>query len=205
MASEHYDLGSWADFARDLVGGRERQGMRRHLDDGCRRCARRLETVRRLEVGARRDAEATAPAAALRLAKGIAALVARDARSEMGLGDLVLRLVFDTLHGPLPAGARQEAASDRQLVFESERCMLHVYLEPPAGDGSYWLAGQLLDGDSKPLSGVPACLLSETRVASFVVTNEAGEFQLTAPGLAGSELRFLMTDGLRVTVELPSA
>ena len=39
---EHYSLEKWADFARQVIGEREKAEMQSHLEDGCRKCSKVL-------------------------------------------------------------------------------------------------------------------------------------------------------------------
>lgn len=138
------------------------------------------------------------------MAKSIAALVELPAASDRGAARGVpMRQVFDSLLEPLPPAARRLAGADRQLVFESERCILHVRVEVRAGGSGFLVAGQLQDRSGAPMAGVPLCLLASAGASRFAVTSDEGEFDLAMDALGSSGLRFLVGNDQPLTVELP--
>ncbi len=200
-------MGRWADFARGLVGGAQAEAMQRHLDDdGCTRCARRLEAVSRLATLARSDAGITVPSGAKRMAKSIAALApAVGSYKTTWPRQILMRPVFDSALEATAEGVRRQAALERQLVLEAEDHAVHVRIEPPDNSGRCHLAGQLQGRGGKALAGVPACLVANEGTAHYLVTNDWGEFDLSAELTGEAELRFLVADELRVAVKLPPA
>ena len=201
MATRHHEIQRWVDFGRGLLDGEEAAAMRRHLDQGCPGCAPRFATVRRMADLARVEAEMPLPRGDLRRAKSIAGLAPSTAAGT-GPRDLRLKRIFDSTVAPLPAGARRQAAPDRQLVFEAPDYTLHLHLEPRAESAGQALAGQLRDRDGAPPAGVPACLLAADGAARYLATGEDGGFELTADFAGVAELRFLVDDDLRITAEL---
>ena len=173
----HYDQTRWADFARDLVSPAERRAMSRHLDAGCRHCAKSLALQRTVVALADADRRLAAPDFAVRQIKGFFAL--NRPRRNARLAPIQLGLVWDSGLEPARVGVRGGEADERQVLYESENYGLDLRIAPFSGRQAM-LTGHLSRRDDGPMERVPAYLVVGDRVVDQATSDAAGQFELAA-------------------------
>lgn len=173
----HFADEEWADFARTAADSEQRERIQRHLDEGCRRCARTLRVWR--EVGRIASAEAAyqPPASAVRQIRGLYGI---RKRSSLRRVTDAARLLFDSALGPLPVGVRGAAAPARQLVFGDRKRIVKVQIEKGTAIDQVSLLGQLVDQKSprRRMENHPVLVRSGRQIVERTLTNSLGEFEL---------------------------
>jgi hypothetical protein len=173
---KHFDIWQWADYARGLSGAVDRAAMDAHLSSGCARCARTASTFRNVSVIAGAEAANEPPEHAIRYARAVYSLFRPETVS---LPRLLARLVFDSIHEPLPAGIRAQAGLSRHALFEAGSYFLDLQLDLQQASGPVTLVGQLADrGNPSADVAVPVWLMQEKRVVASTLCDRFGEFQL---------------------------
>jgi hypothetical protein len=152
----------------------ERERVEAHLAGGCEACGGALAGVAELRRIARSGAIENPPASVLARAQRVPA----EARTGglAALAGKVATLVFDTLHDPLPSGARSGAAEGRQMLYRALDYDIDVRIVL-SGAGRVRVSGQVLPGPGRPLdaaSGLEVALDGPQRALG--TTNELGEF-----------------------------
>lgn len=147
-----------------------------HLAGGCPSCERELVAFAELRRIAGSDVLESPPAGVLARAQRIP----EDRRRNpiAGLAGALAALVFDTLHDPLPRGARASGSPSRQMLFRALDYDIDVRVIP-AEPGRVRISGQVLPGPERPIDavvGLEVALLAPSATASVAATNELGEF-----------------------------
>jgi hypothetical protein len=176
---KHYGEGDWADFTRQVVPQEKSAAMERHLEMGCAQCSKRFHFWQRVREMAGREAFYHPPASAVRFVKSLHAL--NRPRQAKSPATVFARLLRDTFHEPLPAGARVVAGTaPRQLLYRAGRVLVDVRMDPPGASNRFSLVGQVFNSD-QPRGGMhdlPVLLASSEGNFARTTTNLFGEFQL---------------------------
>ena len=189
---KHYSSQEWADFARNVVGKEQRDGMQRHLERGCTKCTKDLGLWQRVRDTARRLAPSHPPDSVVRSVKGMYGIHglgrARSAKTT------IAQLIFDSLRSPLPAGVRAASAAPRQLLYEAGNHRIDMRFEPRVDSEKVSLVGQILDSTNpeKGVDALPVVLLKGDQIVSECWTNQFGEFHLECSLESGLKLRITL-------------
>jgi len=177
---EHYSLEKWADFARQVIGERERAEMQSHLDNnGCRKCSKLLGLWKRVQVAARNEQSYQPPESVVRSMKGAFALH-RPRKAIRGVRAIV-EVLFDSARNPLPAGVRSVGTAPRQLLYGIGDYRVDLRIDPQGETGKADVSGQVLNSvEPSRVHALKVALLSDRKVLSESVTGQFGEFQLVA-------------------------
>ena len=167
---KHFSEASWADFARNLVAQSSKMTMRRHIDEGCRKCANVLNTWQIVHVVGQAESTLTPPSDIVRVVKSQFAAVA----PEKSFG---FRLLFDSNLAPVPAGMRGSVAA-RQFLYETDEYYIDLRVEPHREAHQAALVGQVLNRRGKRAEPGLAVLLQDGKhPIAETSTNQFGEFQ----------------------------
>jgi hypothetical protein len=179
---KHFSEASWADFARDLVSPDTRLAMEEHVTS-CAACRSSLRIWREVFSLAKNESQFTPPDDVLRVVKSQFLPASMPGKGRA-------RLVFDSLLQPAMAGVRG-AASDRQLLFETDEFYIDLRLEAARDAARARLVGQILNrGNDERAAGGTLVYLHEGRVpVASTTTNHFGEFQLEFETGSGLSIR----------------
>ncbi len=172
---EHFNIGQWIDFAREMAGSPLRDKLQEHLDAGCAACQEDLRFAMKLAAAAQGDRHSEPPESAVRLAEAIF----RPSQSEEPSlwQRIVGHLVFNSLTDPLPAGARVLHSQSPQAIFEADGYVVDLLIDFEPDSVERTLVGGLTRRDSAaPAAGIPIQLLANKKALSRAVTNDHGEF-----------------------------
>lgn len=198
----HYTLEEWTDYVRGLVGGRVAEAMAAHSREcpACDEHRRALDDVARTLVW---DAGHEVPHEVLTRAYRLAS---RLPRREVGaLRTLVAQLLFDSRIQPLAAGVRTMAPGIRQMVFEAERCQVHLQWEQQPRRGPLALVGRI-SAPAQPIrvAGIVVRAVGAASLAHETTTNDFGEFVLECPWSPTLALHVPLAEA-GVEIEVPLA
>lgn len=176
--------------------------MQRHLEDGCRKCAKEAGLWQRVFAAAQRQKIAVPPESAVRTVKSMYAI--HGMRTVKRVRGAIAQLLFDSLGAPLPAGVRSTGTSPRQLLYGAGDHRIDVRMEPHSDSDKVSLVGQILDSANpdRGLEEVAVLLLKGRKVLASASTNRFGEFHLHCDLRDRLELRVKLPQGKEVSVRL---
>jgi len=186
---DHFKLEQWADFARKITPPDATAKMQRHLDTGCRDCARSLAAMKKVSELAGREATYEPESGIVRIAK---ALFAGQSQASANRVREILPLVFDSFAQPAMAGVRTAIATSRQLLYRKGGCCIDIRIEHVPGSKEAILVGQVLDSgqQGRDAASILVELMSGDKVIASTATTSYGEFQFLFPAERQLELCF---------------
>src|SRR5215475_4059030 len=98
----HYSTEEWIDFVKGASAPSTMQEMQKHLDSGCKRCARTAATWQKVQSSAAQESSFRPPADTVRVVK--AAFGNAGFEPKPGLTGIVAELIFDSFQAPAVAG-----------------------------------------------------------------------------------------------------
>jgi hypothetical protein len=203
---EHFSIEEWIDFVRGIDGKPRTSEMREHLDHGCAKCSKILETWRQIVNFANQQKNWEPPAYALQAVKTSFVLHKTfSAKENKGKSFEIARLLFDSAIQPVTVGVRGTASVVRQLLYRSGSLCIDMRMQPKPGSQSMVLMGQVLDS-AKPdhgIGGIPVRLLCKGDTFSQSRTNEVGEFDFGVTAADHLQLVFGIADTRNIVVPLP--
>ena len=186
---DHFKVEQWADFARKITPPDATAKMQRHLDTGCRDCARSLAAMKKVSELAGREATYEPESGIVRIAK---ALFAGQSQASANRVREILPLVFDSFAQPAMAGVRTAIATSRQLLYRKGGCCIDIRIEHVPGSKEAILVGQVLDSGQhgRDAASILVELMSGDKVIASTATTSYGEFQFLFPAERQLELCF---------------
>lgn len=172
----HFSAADWFDFVRGTLLQEEKAPMLHHLDEGCDRCLKILNTWQTVLKAVRREPDYHPSASAVQCAK--AAHLAQNRWIWLPQIARMASRVFDTSHDAA-AAVRGSMPSSRQFVYKAEPFVIDLRVESEPAQERVWLIGQVLNS-KKPdvkIEDVDVVLLSGEHLVAKTVTNPAGEFE----------------------------
>jgi hypothetical protein len=175
---EHYSMENWVDFARGVVGAREKTAMQTHLDTGCKQCSKALNLWKHVHHVARQETALDPPETAVRQMK--AAMAIHGPRRQTGVARAAAKLLFDSGRSPVQAGARSSGSSARQLLFGVGTYRIDLRMEPQLDSDKVAVIGQVLHSTDprEGLGALPVALVKGRKVVAETITSKFGEFNL---------------------------
>lgn len=175
---KHYDMIQWSDYVRGVGDAELRRAMRDHLATGCPECGRTAQLLRGVVDVARSDRRHGPPESAVRAVRALFAL--QQPTASHWLSPLRIRLAFDSLYEPAPAGVRGPETARRQLVYYAQDYALTLSLDyrpGPKGE-SLELGGEILRRSEGPIPEVPAYLMSGSQLLAHSFSSHLGDFHM---------------------------
>src|SRR5207237_2079179 len=166
---DHFTVEQWADFVRQVTAPDVSARMQRHLDSGCRDCARSLSTMKKVAELAGREATYEPESGIVRIAK---ALFAGQSQASANRVREILPLVFDSFAQPAMAGVRTAIATSRQLLYRKSGCCIDIRIEHVPGSKEAILVGQVLDSgqQGRDAASILVELMSGDKVIASTAT-----------------------------------
>ena len=161
-----------------------------HLASGCEQCASDrtwYESVRRVTAA---DDSTEPPPWVLKRAIKVFDGPQRHPGLPARLGAIIASLVYDSLAGPMLAGARTTEWVDHQLLYRADDFSIDLSLEPWGQQMK--LRGQILrEGESlfESTAGISLELIREGERVHSTCTNEVGEFTIPAIEMGQYDVR----------------
>ena len=175
--TSHYDLGSWTDYARNMLPDEQRAVMQRHLDV-CSECHQTVMWLK--EVAKLASAEPKVPADVVLAAKGVFG-GRRPVRERFSsLSRMACRLMYDSFASPATAGARSMRQASRHVLYQAGEYHLDLRVERETESRGVVLTGQMASDlpRGETLSGAEVLVQHGTSTVAETVTNDFGEFCL---------------------------
>jgi hypothetical protein len=116
-----------------------------------------------------------------------------------------MKLAFDSLMNPAPAGIRSSGASARQLLYRNGNYSVDLRVEVQADTGRIALVGQVLDsgGQGNGIADIPVSLQSGDGGWQGMTTNHLGEFHFDCPQSDSLQLSFGVNPKRTLVVSIP--
>lgn len=199
---KHFSLEEWADFANELAPPERAAAMRRHLDDGCKKCRRTLQTWENVRTVARRLPDYEPPSGVVRSVKAAFA-AQRPRRSKSRIAEMA-ELMFDSFRQPSLEGVRSIGVATRKMLYRHGSLQIDLSVERMPGGDHLSIEGQILDSakPSKPLANIVIAAMRNREEIAQVLTNSFGEFHLECPARQGEELFIRLNVGREVLISL---
>jgi hypothetical protein len=201
---KHFSIDDWIDFARQVEGTVQKAAMQQHLNDGCSKCQKIVETWRHVMDIAKLQNSFEPPAWAVQAVNTSFAL--RKVISIPAGKFELAKLLFDSALQPIIVGVRGSSPVVRQLLYKSGTVCIDMRMQPKPGSDSVVIMGQLLDS-AKPdhgVSGIPVSLLCQGDTVSRARTNDVGEFDFGITALDHLQLVFGIGDSRTIVVPVPN-
>jgi hypothetical protein len=184
----HFSMEQWIDFARNVVGPRERAEMEMHLSDGCKQCSKTLSLWQRVSEASRRESAYAPPRSLVGTVKGTFAI--RGPRKAGRAARAIASVLFDSARTPLAAGVRSAATTERQLLYGVSKYRVDVRIEAQPNSEKVALVGQVLSTDpGESVGAVPVRLCHGHKVVVESMTSPFGEFDVECELRKGLQLR----------------
>ncbi len=202
---KHFKTEEWIDFVNRAASSRKQGEMRKHLESGCKRCAKTVALWQRVKESSSAEMHYQPPAETVRVVK--AAYAASDLAGGRRKGLGVVELLFDTFLHPLAAGARTSGFGTRQMLYRSDPYQIDLQIEARADGRRLAVTGQLLDVSRLSHPGtlgrdVPVKVSNRRGHAVHLVTNEFGEFCGEIENTGDLELSISGRDGKPIVISL---
>ena len=174
---DHYSMEKWVDFARGVIGAREKTAMQSHLDTGCKQCSKALKLWKHVHQVARQETALEPPESAVRQMK--AAMAIHGPRRQKGVR-ATAKLLFDSGLSPAQVGVRSSGAPARQLLFGVGTYRIDLRMEPQLDSDKVAVIGQVLHSTDprEGLGALPVALVKGRKVVAETITSKFGEFNL---------------------------
>jgi hypothetical protein len=175
---DHYSMENWVDFARGVVGAREKTAMQTHLDTGCKQCSKALHLWKHVHQVGRQETALEPPETAVRQMK--AALAIHGSRRPKRGALATAKLLFDSGLSLGPVGVRSSGSAARQLLFGVGTYRIDLRMEPQLDSDKVAVIGQVLHSTDprEGLGALPVALLKGRKVVAETLTSRFGEFNL---------------------------
>src|ERR1700733_7595080 len=175
---DHYSMENWVDFARGVVGAREKTAMQTHLNTGCKQCSKALNLWKHVHQVARQETALEPPDTAVRQMK--AAMAIHGPRRQKGVALATAKLLFDSGLSAVQTGFRSSGSSARQLLFGVGTYRIDLRMEPQLDSDKVAVIGQVLHSadPQEGLGALPVALVKGRKVVAETVTSKFGEFNL---------------------------
>jgi hypothetical protein len=185
----HYSMEKWVDFARNVIGEKERGAMQSHLENGCKECSKALSIWQHVHNIARHEHSFEPPESAVRSMKGTFAI--QGPRRANRKAPAIASLLFDSFLSPQTAGVRSAATSARQLLYSAGCYRIDVRIEPQGDSEKVAVVGQVLNSTDPggSVGEVPVALMKGQKTLAKTITSKFGEFHLESDAEGSFQLR----------------
>ena len=181
---QHYGVGEWTDFVRNLVSEKVRIEMDEHRG-ACSECGALFEFLRNVAVAGQDEHiyEAASQALSESARRAFATEGSRGHlrdRVVRALQTLVAQMTYDSAADLRPVGARACRPTTRQMLYEAGDFCLDLRFDRELDSPQVTLVGQVAnrsDPGFQP-AGLPVLIVSNTSVVAHTASNEFGEFSL---------------------------
>ena len=176
---KHFKTEEWIDFVNQAASSSKQGEMRKHLEDGCKRCAKTVALWQRVKESRSAEMRYQPPAETVRVIKSAYAASNWAPKHKRGFG--AVELLFDTFLHPLAVGARTSGPGTRQMLYRSDPYQIDLQIEARTEGRRLAVTGQLLDVSRPSQPGtlgrdVSVKVSNRRGHAIHLVTNEFGEF-----------------------------
>jgi len=187
---KHFTTEEWVDLVNQVAAPSRRLAMEKHLEGGCKRCAKAVSRWERVRQAATAEGSYQPPQGAVQIAK--AAFAGSEwARERKAAGGLI-EVLFDSFLQPALEGVRSAGAGTRRMLYRADPFQVDLQIEAQIGGRCVVVTGQLLDLRHPEVVGrdVPFMLSNLRGRVVQATTNQFGEFREEIENSGDLELVF---------------
>jgi hypothetical protein len=187
---KHYSTEEWIDFVNRVATSTDMIEMRKHLEQGCKRCSKALSGWQKVRRALAAEAGYQPPAEAVRVAKAMFAGSEWARKEKPASGILVL---FDSFRTPALAGVRSTGSGGaRRMLYRADPFRVDLQIEAQRASKRVVVTGQLLDLRHPESVGseIPVLVSNMRGHAVQATTNRFGEFREEIENSGDLELVF---------------
>ena len=164
--------------------------MEKHLQDGCKRCAKTVSRWQRMRQWAAAEAGYQPPQEAVRIVK--AAFAGSEWAVERKPASSLVEVLFDSFLQPALEGVRSAGSGTRQMLYRADPFQINLQIEVQRGERSVVITGQLLGLHHPETVGRDVRLMLSNLRGRVVqaTTNQFGEFHAEIENSGDLELVF---------------
>lgn len=201
---KHFSTEKWIDFVNQVASTSETESMKKHLEQGCKRCAATVSLWQKVQSSAATEARYQPPADSVRVVKSAFAGAPLSGKSKTVAGHIAV--LFDSFLQPVFAGARSTTAGTRQMLYHANPFQIDVQIEAKSGN-RVAITGQLLESNNPnvPCDGVRVVLSNLRGNVAHAVTNQFGEFSSDVDNSGDLQMTFTGADDKPVVISLRDA
>ena len=188
----------WVDFVRGVIPVAQSREMQRHLDGGCSKCGKLVETWKHVLDCAGREKSYEPPEASVHMAKVQFALNRLLGKRANRVS--FANLVFDSLAQPVAQGIRSAGSAARQLVFRKGNYTIDMRIEAHGNHLS--ITGQVLDS-SQASGGMRDISVRLLAYKQATTTSRFGEFQFEVESMEDLGLLFVLSEERDLMISIP--
>ena len=202
---KHFSSEEWVDFANKLATAEQAAAMHRHLEDGCKKCRKILQTWEKVSNVARRLPNYDPPSGAVRSVEAAFAMYGRQ-QTKNRIAEMA-ELIFDSFRQPSLEGVRATSVTTRKMLYRHGSLQIDLTVEPLIGSDLLSIDGQILDATKpdKPMLDVTVAVLGNRDEIARTQTNSFGEFHLECPARVSQKLSVRVDMGREVLIPLDLA
>jgi hypothetical protein len=203
--SEHFGAEDWVDFVNGTASQTKLAALQRHLDEGCRVCARERELWTKVRESARREASLEVPESAVRHVQSAFRVSSEALRAKRRFE--IPRLVFDSLWQPAPAGVRSATVQPRQVLYRAGEIAVELRVEPEPLSERLSVVGQIYRTANATEGLARIAVLATGKGGSLAEahTNDFGEFQMSFLPQSSLRIVFGLPEGQNLTIPLDTS
>lgn len=199
---KHFRSEEWVDFVNQKMPQKRIEGMKAHLEAGCKSCRGQLEMWSKVQKFAAAEAGYQPPEQAMRAAVALlgTAQWAAGAKKKVSF----IELLFDSFLQPALAGARAAGTGIRQLLFRAGSYQIDLQIEARPGNSHIVITGQVLDVTQSEVRGGGLHVVLGNKIGNTLhtVTNEFGEFYMEFKNSGDLELTLAGEDRQSIVISL---
>jgi len=198
----HFPVGEWIDFVRQVVHSVRKEKMKEHLEQGCKSCSKIVSLWQRVRQIAETERNYRPPGDATRIAK--ASLAGSNLTLDQERPDSLAELLFDSFLQPVLEGVRSSSVGTRQMLYRADPFQIDFLIESQAGGRSIVVTGQLLDLRHAEIVGhnLQVTLSNLRGHVVQTTTNQFGEFCQEIESSGNLELKFHGANHMPVVISL---
>jgi hypothetical protein len=174
---KHFTTEDWIDFVNEVVSTSKQGEMRKHLESGCKRCAKTVALWERVRQFGAAEAGYQPAADSVHMAKTafVGSVLAGKTKQRARL----VEALFDSFLQPVLEGARAGTTGTRQMLYRADPYQIDLHIERKPEGGRLIITGQMLDMRHPEEVGLDVKVTLSNHSGHLVctVTNQFGEFR----------------------------
>jgi hypothetical protein len=202
---KHFTTEDGIDFVSQVVPASRRLAMEKHLQDGCKRCAKTVLRWQRLRQWAAAEASYQPPQEAVRIVH--AAFAGSEWAVQRKPASSLVEVLFDSFLQPAMEGVRSAGSGTRQMLYRADPFQINLQIKVQRGDRNVVVTGQLLRLQHPEIVGrdVPIMVSNLRGRVVQAITNQFGEFHAEIENSGDLELVFHGEQDKPVVISLRDA
>jgi hypothetical protein len=195
------------DYLDGRLTGAEADNLSAHLATNCHACADTRNWYENLRAVVAGDDTCEPPPWVLNRAIRMFETERARPRLVERVGQKIAALLFDSLTRPAIAGVRSTETANRQLLYRAGDYSIDIQVAPSDQSRADLIGQVLKEGETafQSVAGLALSLSREDETVCSIVTNEMGEFKISAIQQGEYDLNVVTPEGIISVYDLPIA